>query len=141
MNKKQVIRLNENQLRQIVTESVKKVLNEIGDTESGQYMLGRLAGRKWNKADIKGFQDVARYAERQRINKNGDEGDNSLVIDNPLRYNYNRGHKDYNLYTNPNHEWGDGYEDEDGNVNYILKNGSAENEREKAKEWIDYLKK
>lgn len=29
MNKKQVVRINENQLRQIVTESVKKVLNEI----------------------------------------------------------------------------------------------------------------
>jgi hypothetical protein len=28
MNKKQVIRINENQLRQIVTESVKRVLNE-----------------------------------------------------------------------------------------------------------------
>ena len=28
MNKKQVIRLNENQLRQIVTESLKRVLNE-----------------------------------------------------------------------------------------------------------------
>ena len=31
MNKKQVIRINENQLKQIVAESVKKVLNEIGN--------------------------------------------------------------------------------------------------------------
>ena len=29
MSKKQVIRINENQLRQIVTESVKRVLNEV----------------------------------------------------------------------------------------------------------------
>ena len=34
MNKKQVIRINENQLRQIVTESVKRILNE-----SIQYQL------------------------------------------------------------------------------------------------------
>ena len=31
MNKKQVIRINESQLRQIVTESVKRVLNEEND--------------------------------------------------------------------------------------------------------------
>jgi hypothetical protein len=30
---KQVIRLNENQIRRIVTESVKRVLNEVDDTE------------------------------------------------------------------------------------------------------------
>ena len=34
------IRLSESQLRQIIEESVKKVLKEIGDTEGGQNMLG-----------------------------------------------------------------------------------------------------
>ncbi len=41
MNKKQTIKLNENQfnnfVKKIVTEAVKKVLNEIGETEHGQY--------------------------------------------------------------------------------------------------------
>ena len=38
--KKNVVKLNENTLRQIVAESVKKVLNEIGNTEQG---LGAVA--------------------------------------------------------------------------------------------------
>ena len=37
MNKKQVIRINENQLRQIVTESVKRVLKEELDEYNGYY--------------------------------------------------------------------------------------------------------
>ena len=42
MNKKQVIRINENQLRQIVTESVKKVLKEFEEpdyAENGKYYV------------------------------------------------------------------------------------------------------
>lgn len=37
MNKKQVIRLNERQLRQIVTESVKKVINEHYSEYDGEF--------------------------------------------------------------------------------------------------------
>lgn len=53
--KKNVVKLNETQLRKVVSESVKKVLNEesvlneIGDTPAGQWMLGRLAGRQRNR--------------------------------------------------------------------------------------------
>lgn len=42
---KQIIKINEQQLKQIVAESVKKALNEIGDTKRGQYLMGRVAGR------------------------------------------------------------------------------------------------
>lgn len=136
---KQVIRLNESQLRQIVKESVKMLLNEYGETERGQYMLGRLAARKWGNTDIKGFQDVANHARQERINKNGDVADNSLVIDNPLLYSFNRGYRDYGMYTNPNYEWLDGYEDENGDVKYVRKNGSVESEKEKAKERLDWI--
>lgn len=38
MNKKQSVRINENQLRRIVTESVKKVLNESVDNNLEQYL-------------------------------------------------------------------------------------------------------
>lgn len=43
---KQVIRLTESDLHRMIKESVKEVLNEIGDTEKGQYMLGRLQARQ-----------------------------------------------------------------------------------------------
>ena len=49
MNKK-LIRLTESDLHRIVKESVNKVLNEIGDTPKGQYMLGRVAGRGRERA-------------------------------------------------------------------------------------------
>lgn len=43
---KQIIKLTESDLHKIIKESVKEVLNEIGDTEKGQYMLGRLQARQ-----------------------------------------------------------------------------------------------
>jgi hypothetical protein len=45
MNKK-LIRLTEQDLHRIVKESVDRILNEVGDTKRGQYMLGRLAKRQ-----------------------------------------------------------------------------------------------
>ena len=47
---KQVIRLTEEDLHNIVKESVKRVINEVGDTKRGQFMLGRLSNKK-NKGD------------------------------------------------------------------------------------------
>lgn len=38
--------ITESQLKKMIAESIKSTLNEIGDTEAGQWMLGRLAGRK-----------------------------------------------------------------------------------------------
>ena len=43
-------RIPESKLNDIIKESVKKVLNEIGDTAQGQYMLGRLAARQAKKS-------------------------------------------------------------------------------------------
>lgn len=43
---KKVVRLTESQLHSIITESVKSILNEIGDTPKGQYMLGGVNGRR-----------------------------------------------------------------------------------------------
>jgi len=37
--------LTESDLHTLVMESVKRIINEIGDTPKGQYMLGRLDGR------------------------------------------------------------------------------------------------
>lgn len=43
------VKLSESQLRSMIAESVKGILNEIGDTPAGQWMLGRLAGRQRNR--------------------------------------------------------------------------------------------
>ena len=53
MNKK-FIRLIESDLHRIVKESVQKILNEIGDTAKGQYMLGRLQGRQMSNVNSTG---------------------------------------------------------------------------------------
>ena len=45
-NNKNVVRLTESQLKAMVAESVRKALNEIGDTPFGQYMLGRTSERQ-----------------------------------------------------------------------------------------------
>jgi hypothetical protein len=47
-NKKK-IRLTESDLHNIIKESVNKILNEIGDTSNGQYLLGKLAQRQLHK--------------------------------------------------------------------------------------------
>jgi hypothetical protein len=69
MNKR-LIRLTESDLHRIVKESVNNVLNEIGDTNRGQYMLGRLAGRKYaNNYNKNGYDEagkIANYAQQQR---------------------------------------------------------------------------
>lgn len=46
MAKKQLVRLTESDLNNIIKESVNIILNEIGDTHRGQYMLGRLSNRQ-----------------------------------------------------------------------------------------------
>jgi hypothetical protein len=43
------IKLTESTLRNLIQESIKEALNEIGNTEASQYMLGRDASRQLNK--------------------------------------------------------------------------------------------
>lgn len=50
-----MIRLTEGQLHRIIDESVRKVINEIGDTKRGSYMLGRAAGRNEYFGDYPSF--------------------------------------------------------------------------------------
>ena len=45
-----MIRLTEGQLHRIIESSVRKVINEIGDTKRGSYMLGRLASKHFDNA-------------------------------------------------------------------------------------------
>lgn len=54
MNKK-LIRLTESDLHKIVKESVNKIINEIGDSPKGQFMLGRV----YRRAEKRGDKDTA----------------------------------------------------------------------------------
>jgi hypothetical protein len=45
VSKKNTIRLTESELKQVISESVKKIIKEIGDTPRGQFALGALKGR------------------------------------------------------------------------------------------------
>ena len=60
---KQIIRLTESDLHDIVMETVNKMLNEIGDTDKGQRLLGRLAARKSTNGDLNGYYNVSDYAK------------------------------------------------------------------------------
>ena len=44
--KKQVIRITESELKQIIHEATNHILNEIGDTRRGQYLLGKFYKKK-----------------------------------------------------------------------------------------------
>lgn len=52
MNTKNIVRLNENQLHNIIKKCINEALNEIGDTKRGQFMLGRLSSKKNRGDDI-----------------------------------------------------------------------------------------
>lgn len=47
--KRGTIKMNEEQLRSLIAESVNNVLNEIGNTPQGMYALGQVAGRAYDR--------------------------------------------------------------------------------------------
>lgn len=59
--KKVVYRMTENDLHKMIEESVKKALNEIGDTEKGQFALGAVRGRAKQKAHKEYASDKPNY--------------------------------------------------------------------------------
>ena len=81
---KKKIKLTEAQLHKVLTESVKKILKEIGDTPKGQYMLGRLAGRytndrnaatnkfDWHRSE-EGENNVRNFASKGQPNRASSE--------------------------------------------------------------------
>lgn len=63
---KKTIRLSESDLHRVIMESVQQVINEIGDTPKGQYMLGRLQGRQSANGNRQQAMDTMSYAVKQR---------------------------------------------------------------------------
>ena len=48
---RKIIRLTESDLHRIIAETVKSAINEIGDTDKGQYALGAASARRSKRAD------------------------------------------------------------------------------------------
>jgi len=91
INRKQLIRLIEQDLHKIVKESVGKIINEIGDTPKGQRGLGGLHARKvLRNNDLS--DDTYSYAQNAR---GGDKYDNRGNNENPLYHDYANGYIDY----------------------------------------------
>ena len=67
-----VVRLSESQLKQIVAEELKKAMNEIGNTPFGQYMLGRTAARQKKYPD-EDYISASKYADDRRHEYNMDD--------------------------------------------------------------------
>jgi hypothetical protein len=61
-----IIRLTESDLHNIVKESVNRILKEVGETENGQRLLGRLAARKSTSGDYDGYARVTDYAKEKQ---------------------------------------------------------------------------
>lgn len=136
---KRRIRLTEGDLKRIISESVKRALNEIGDTTKGQYMLGRLAARKRKNGDFPGYLDACRYSHDKRMEINGsDPEEGTFGPFNPMQREYLGGIRDYNYNIDPNNEWDDGYWDDDKDTWVSnMKRGGIETERNNAKEHLN----
>ncbi len=84
-NMKQTVKLTESELRNMIAESVKSVLNEIGDTDKGQDALGQVYGRALRRAQMLGDKG----AEARRLRKIAHDAEDKA---------YSEGEK-YNLFT------------------------------------------
>lgn len=56
-----ILRITEEDLHRIIEEGVKKALNEIGDTEKGQFALGAVRGRAQQRAHKEYASDKPNY--------------------------------------------------------------------------------
>ena len=80
---KQIIKLTEQDLHRIVNESVRRVLNEIGDTERGQYALGAVAARNDSR-----MRNAYRQGAYDSARKYGAVSDNANAIANRQSSSY-----------------------------------------------------
>ena len=71
MNKK-FIRLTESDLHNIIKESVKKILNEIGDTPRGNFALNAVRGRRAAK-HYRTNMDTEAEAENNKVMRMADD--------------------------------------------------------------------
>jgi hypothetical protein len=100
MKNNSIIKINEEELKHLVKKSITEILNEIGDTHRGQYMLGRVNNRfRRNDAENKKYQDMT--AERMKPEYlddfyNGRDDERSGNINN-IKYHYELARKEDDL--------------------------------------------
>lgn len=58
--------LDENKIRKAISEAIKKVVNEIGNTPKGQHKLGMLNQRMAKQGRDKDAENVAKYAKAEQ---------------------------------------------------------------------------
>lgn len=71
-NMKQVIRLTEGDLRRMIKNCVNEALNEFGDKEKGQRLLGAAQKRAYSNGDYRKEDEIRSYAYNQRIGKDNE---------------------------------------------------------------------
>lgn len=59
------VKVTESQLKEIIREAVDILLEKFGNTQLGQYQLGRLAARKKQQGDKEGYKNVVNNAKLQ----------------------------------------------------------------------------
>ena len=65
-NKVGTVKLNESQLKKIISETVMNILNEIGDTPKGQKLLGMAARRAIDNRDNAKARNIKQYSDDRR---------------------------------------------------------------------------
>lgn len=116
---KNVVKINEETLRKIIAESVKKALNEIGDTPKGQYAIGALAGRKFAKG---GDYRAKAYKHRDALAKFNGSHDDQVAdfLDSLADDNLNQAKDIYQRGRDESFDNFSNYKDEDGGgIDYI----------------------
>lgn len=91
---KQIIKLTEENLHRIINKCVNEALNEIGDTNNGQFLLGRLAARKHTQSSPQ-FKTASINRKKEKIRKSGTETDSFKNIAN---YAGKNSHDDDSFY-------------------------------------------
>lgn len=64
---KNIIRLTESELKEIIKESVKKIIQESGDTLKGQYLYGKAARRQEKLGNKKRAEELNDYARNKSM--------------------------------------------------------------------------
>ena len=59
------IKVSESQLKEIIKESVMRILEKFGNSQVGQYQMGRLAARKKEMGDEEGYKSIVNNAKLQ----------------------------------------------------------------------------
>lgn len=93
---KKQMKVTESELKEIIKESVRSILKEIGNSQVGQYQLGRLAARKKEQGDDDAYKNVVNRAKLQWGADRG-TGSNQNAFGNGMHVGKDNVKQGYNL--------------------------------------------